>query len=323
LQKRIISLIFILVVVFSASWGFPQQEVSHPPAAGLVQETSGATPAAAPKAKEDDRLFIQKEEWLFIVAPYMWIPGINMNTTLLGQTTSVNQGWWDMVPKLFSNTIGVMGRAEVWKGDWGIFVDSYYMYLGGSDSDNRGKILDLGRRQTIPVSLVLNGNLKFITRAANVDFGPRYLLGTVKLRADKPLPVLSIEALAGGRYNNYSQYMKLNVDATLTGPLQTRTAGGSFVSKISRSFLEPMLGMRLGLWLTPKALVSLRATVGGFGFASDNNLDSDMELSFGYKVQKHTYAYIGYRAHSVSAKSDDFSLNTWIHGPVLGAAFVF
>jgi hypothetical protein len=317
-MKRLwIGLYVFLLLIFAFTLGYGKE------AAGTTSETVGPAKVEDSKAKEDDRLLIQKEEWQFFVAPYMWIPGMNVNTTLVGRTSSVNQGWWDMVPKLFSDAIGVMGRAEVWKGKWGFFVDSYYIYLEGNGSDNRGKTPDLGRRRTIPVSLVLHGDLKYITRASSVDFGPRYLLGTVKLRADRPLPVLSFEVLAGGRYNNYSQYLKLNVDATLTGPLQTRSAGGSFVNKINRSFLEPMLGMRLGLWLTPKALFYLRASVGGFGFASDNNLDSDMELSFGYKVQKHTYLYVGYRAHSVSAKSDDFTLNAWFHGPILGAVFVF
>lgn len=31
---------------------------------------------------------------------------------------------------------------------------------------------------------------------------------------------------------------------------------------MKRSFIVPMLGMRMGLWLTPKAVITLRDTVG-------------------------------------------------------------
>ena len=249
---------------------------------------------------------------------------MNVNTTFLGHTTSVSKGWYDMVPKLFSDVFGVMGRFEAWKGRWGIYVDSYFTYLGASASDSAGKTID-GRRLNlnVPVNLELNGNLKIISRAANVDFGPRYLVGTVPLGGDKPMPLLSFEVLGGGRYNFYNQYLKLNLNATVTGAQQTRTAGGVLVIKAERSFLEPFLGGRLGLWVNPKMAVLLRFTVGGFGLAEDNNLDLDMELDVGYKVHKNIYAYAGWRARYVNFSSNALSLNAWFNGPVLGAVFAF
>jgi hypothetical protein len=282
-------------------------------------------PEEAAQAKEDERVPVQKEEWQFFVAPYMWILGMNINTTFLGQTTTVSQGWYDMVPRLFSNAIGAMGRFEAWKGRWGIYVDSYFSYLGASASDNGGKTIDLGQRlnQNTPVPAQLTGDLKIISRAANVDFGPRYLVGTVPLGGDKPLPLLSFEVLGGGRYNFYNQYVKLNLNATTTGPPQTITAGGTLVSKLERSFLEPFLGGRLGLWINPKMAVLLRFTVGGFGLAEDNNLDLDMELDVGYKIHKNIYAYAGWRARYVSFSADALSLNAWLNGPILGAVFAF
>jgi hypothetical protein len=294
-----------------------------PCTAGYAAGEAGKPPEEAVQAKEDERVPVQKEEWQFFVAPYMWIPGMNINTTFLGHTSTVSQGWYDMVPRLFSNAIGTMGRFEAWKGRWGIYVDSYFTYLGASDSDSGGKTIDLSRRLNIPATLVLNGDLKIISRAANVDFGPRYLVGTVPLSGDNPLPLLSFEVLGGGRYIFYNQYIKLNLNATVTGPLQTKTAGGVLVSKFERSFLEPFLGGRLGLWINPKVAVLLRFTVGGFGLAEDNNLDLDMELDVGYKVHKNIYAYAGWRAHYVSFSADGLSSNAWLNGPILGAVFAF
>jgi hypothetical protein len=279
-----------------------------PCTAGYAAGEAGKPPEGAVQAKEAERVPVQKEEWQFFVAPYVWIPGLNVNTTFLGQTTTVSQGWYDMVPRLFSNVIGTMGRFEAWKGRWGIYVDSYFTYLGANVGDNGGKI---------------NGDLKIICRAANVDFGPRYLVGTVPLGGDKPLPLLSFEVLGGGRYNFYNQYMKLNLNATVTGPAQTTSAGGGLVSKVGRSFLEPFLGGRLGLWINPKMAVLLRFTVGGFGFAEDNNLDLDMELDVGYKVHKNISLYAGWRARYVNFSTEVLSLNAWFNGPILGAVFTF
>jgi hypothetical protein len=45
-----------------------------------------------------------------------------------------------------------------------------------------------------------------------------------------------------------------------------------------------------------KAVITFKGTIGGFGLVADSNLDSDLELPFGYRVQKNVYAYLGYRA---------------------------
>ena len=83
-----------------------------------------------------------------------------------------------------------MGRFEAWKGRWGLYLDSYFIYLGGTTSDSGGRQINLGR-QAVNRTLVLDGNLKYIVRAGNLDFGGRYLVGTVPVRSDSPLPVLS------------------------------------------------------------------------------------------------------------------------------------
>src|SRR5512142_2515446 len=107
--KQITLMITLLAFVTSAT-AYARQEVSPPPET-VAQGVGGATPEAAP-AKEDERLPVQKEEWQFLASPYLWIPGAGINTTLSGHTSSVSEGWYDMVPHLFSNAIGAMGRFE-------------------------------------------------------------------------------------------------------------------------------------------------------------------------------------------------------------------
>ena len=101
--------------------------------AGPAQEKSAA-------AKDDNRLPFQREGWQFFVAPYLWIPGIHADISPQGQfsgTTIVDVPWYDIVPLLFSKAIGGMGRVEIWKGRWGLFSDTNFVYIGESVSCQR------------------------------------------------------------------------------------------------------------------------------------------------------------------------------------------
>ena len=100
---------------------------------GYAGTPPGSHPETSPKASEDARLPIhQQEKWQFFVSPYLWIPGVNINTHIAGHTTSIDVPWWDIAGKLFSQAIGAMGRLEAWKGRWGFFLDSYFVYLDGT-----------------------------------------------------------------------------------------------------------------------------------------------------------------------------------------------
>jgi hypothetical protein len=305
------------LVTFGSTLSHAQDSViQSPEAAGTVREAMAPT-------KGDNRLPIHKQDqWQFFLSPYMWIAGANLQTTLKGHTSSVDVPWWDVAADLFSNVIGVMGRFEAWKGRWGLYLDSYFVYLGGTTSDSAGKRVNLG---LLPVNrtLVLDGTVKYITRAGNLDFGGRYLVGTTSLSADAALPVLSFELLGGGRYNYYNQYLRLGVGTSFTGPVLDRFRSKDLTSEIKRSYVEPFLGLRLGLWLNDKALCTFRGTVGGFGLFNDHNLDSDLELSFGYRVHKNIYAYLGYRARYDQFHTSELDFSAWLHGPILGAVFAF
>ena len=91
------------------------------------------------------------------------------------------------------------------------------------------------------------------------------------------------------------------------------------------SIFEPFLGMRFGVWFTPKLNLLLRADCGGFGFGAYNNVDSVLEALLGYQVHKNIRIYGGYRGRyfSGSGSTKDIAVHGWFHGPMLGAAFNF
>ena len=299
----------------------------------IPQNEPGSVTEKTDTAKEDDRLPIYKEGWQFFLAPYLWIPGAHLDLSHQGRfsgTTVANVPWYELVPLLFSKAMGGMGRVEIWNGRWGVFSDTTFLYIGESISAGGARELKLNPKQqpvTIPVHLQLSGDLKIWTRLLWQDVGVRYLLGTVPLNADKPLPVVSFELLGGLRYTYYNQDTSLSLNATLTGPSgqEQISRGGSFFSAVQLSIFEPFVGMRVGVWFTPKLNLLLRADCGGFGFVAYNNVDSVLEALLGYQVHKNIRIYGGYRGRyfSGSGSTKDIAVHGWFHGPMLGAAFNF
>jgi hypothetical protein len=301
--------------------------------ASYPQEEPGPAQGKAAAAKEDDRLPIYKDGWQFFLAPYLWVPGAHLSLSHQGRfsgTTVADVPWYNLVPLLFSKAMGAMGRVEVWYGKWGVFSDTTFVYIGESISAGGARELKLNPGKLpgpVPVRLQLSGDLKIWTRLLWQDVGVRYLLGTVPLKADKPLPVVSCELLGGLRYTYSNQDTSLGLNATLTGPSgqEQITKGGSFFSSVQLSIFEPSAGMRVGVWFTPKVNLLLKADCGGFGLAAYNHVDSVLEALVGYQVHRNIRIYGGYRGRyfSGAGSSKAIAAHGWFHGPMLGSVFSF
>jgi hypothetical protein len=285
-------------------------------------------------AQEDNLLPIYKQGWQFFVAPYIWVPGANINLARQGRfsgTTAIDVPWYDIVPLLFSQVFGAMARVEVWHGRWGFFSDTVFMYLSDSVSGGGSKEILVNPGQqlpgAVPVRVGLTGHLKIWSRLLWQDVGGRFLVGSVPLKADKPLPVVSCELLGGLRYAYYNQDTRLEVGATLSGPQgnQLLSQGGSFTDSLVLSVVEPLIGLRLGFWFTPRLNLLLRGDCGGFGIAAYKSVDSVLEGLVGYQVHEHIRLYGGYRALYFARNNNarGLAIHAWFHGPMLGAAYNF
>ena len=364
MKSRIIVLASMTILLVLSSWGFAQQKVDFPPGVEMAAEPGAGAPKADVKPREDDRLPIQKQDqWQFFLSPYVWITGINGNISTLKDTMNPAIPWWDVASELFSKAMGIMGRAEVWKGRWGVILDGYFTYVGSSGSQvgaSREKTfgpvdftinkqvhlggLDLslpipGQIGPGNITLTPSASIKYISRIGNLDLGLRYLVGTWPLSPEKPLPALSVELLGGPRLNSINQYVRINLSAikvanvpidigrfSLVGKHQT-VKNGSLVIDYNQQYLEPFLGVRLGMWLTPKFLVNFMGDVGGFGLVGDDHVDCNLEALLGYRVSKHVYAWAGYRAqgswYDFGRDLVQVNVAMWAHGPVLGMTYAF
>jgi len=318
------TIMIIIVLVFSTA--------AYSQKLAIVTEQPSSAQEKAAMAKDDDLLPIYKQGWQFIVAPYLWIPGANINLARQGRfsgTTTVDVPWYNIVPLLFSQALGGMCRVEIWKGRWGIFSDTVFIYLSDSLNGGGSKEISVNPRQqlpaAVPVRIGLTGRLKIWSRLLWQDVGVRFLVGSVPLKADKPFPVLSCELFGGLRYAYYNQDTRLEVNATLTAQGTQLSQGGYYTDSLIMSVVEPLLGLRLGFWFTPRLNLLLRGDCGGFGIVAYKSVDSVLEALVGYQVNEHIRLYGGYRAlyfdRNVNAKG--LAVHAWLHGPMLGAAFNF
>ena len=241
-------------------------------------------------------------------------------------------------------------------------MDGYFTYFGTSGSEvgvtrektfgpvdfTRNKQIQLdgvGVNVGIPgqlggkITLTPSGDAKYISRIGSLDMGGRFLAGTWPLKAEKLLPLLSLELLGGLRFNSINQYLRINLSNikvgnadvdirrfSLAGDHET-IKNGSYVLDYTLQFFEPFLGARLGLWLNKKFLLTFKGDVGGFGFVAYNNVTCNLEALCGYRFHKNIYAYAGYKARGtwldLGEGLTQISLNGWVHGPVLGTTFMF
>ena len=112
-------------------------------------------------------------------------------------------------------------RLEIWKGRWGVFSDTVFIYISDSLSAGGAREIKVNPKQllptVVPIRLELSGHLKFWSRLLWQDVGGRFLVGTVPLKAGKPLPVMSCELLGGSRYAYFNQDVSLGVNSPSLG----------------------------------------------------------------------------------------------------------
>ncbi len=76
-------------------------------------------------------------KWNIEFTPYFWAAELKGDATLRGRTGPVEVSFSDLLDNL---DIAFMGRAEAWKGRWGLFFDGLYMDLGAEFSTPQGLV---------------------------------------------------------------------------------------------------------------------------------------------------------------------------------------
>ena len=235
--------------------------------------------------------------WKFDLAPYLWLPALKGEVTVEGHTANVDLSVGDTLELLFDAfKFGALGRFEARKGELLLTLDVMYLSL----EDEK--------------TTVLERNAEFSQKLLITEFGAGYRLGAWPL-GPNVYPTLATDVLVGGRY------------VSLKAGLETsggRRFGGIDVEQ-DVDWLEPFVGGRLLLTLSPRITLAVRGDAGGFGVGSE--LTWSLAGTLQYHVSRCFSLGVGYRALDIDYEQGSgasrFKFDVIMHGPLLGAVFHF
>jgi len=224
--------------------------------------------------------------WEYVVAPYLWMAGIDGDATVKGTKSSVDADFGDILDNL---DVGAQGYFEIRKDKWGAYVDVMYLKVA-SDAKVGAADIDIELSTTMAGAGVL---YRIYEGFAGAEGNP-----------------VATDIFVGGRY------MNLDIDLDY--------AGVADVSG-DEDWVDPIIGVTYSRDMSKKFLITTTADIGGFGIASDftwsfsilggYRLGRTANLWFGYR-----YLDIDYDTGSGAKK---FEYDVAMHGPILGASFHF
>jgi hypothetical protein len=223
--------------------------------------------------------------WTFAAAPYIWMAGLEGDIGQFGfPPISVDASFSDVLKNF---DFGFMAAGEARYGRFAIVSDVLYTKLSAGAATPFGVLADSVDVKSEVFSALVAGSYRLIeSESGNLD------------------------ALAGGRL------WWVNTDIDLVNsplPVTSFNDGDTWV--------DPIVGLKGRMNLTPEAYLTGWAMIGGFGVASD--LTWDVMAGAGYEVTDRVSIVGGYRALAVDYQKDSFVFDVVQHGPFLGANIAF
>ena len=242
-------------------------------------------PAAAADLLAPEQAEVTTESgWTFVFAPYLWAAGLDGDVAVDDlPSVDVDASFLDIL-KHFD--FGFMGVGEARNDRLGFISD--VLYLKVSDDSHVG---------AGPIDADVDVTSETFT-----------LLGAAEYRLISEEGG-SLDALAG------AGVWWLNTDLDYSG-LVFNASGSA-----SESWVDPIIGLKGRLNLSPEFFLTSWAMIGGFGVSSD--LTWDLMGGLGYNASDSISLVAGYRALSVDYENDGFKFDVVMQGPYLGAVFQF
>jgi hypothetical protein len=240
---------------------------------GVVATLGAAAPAAAqqagpPASNASDR-------WTVEVAPYLWITSLDGNATVAGTKADVDVPFSDLPDLLKDLSFGAMVAADFEKGRFGIGVNGLYSRIS-SDAETSGIKIDAtsdsGQLAVLPYYRVLEW-----------QYGAS--------SSGRPLRLV-VAPEAGFRFT----YMRTELEVR-----------GGRTADESNSWVDPLIGSRIGLELTDRWAIIGEGNFGGFGVGSDFTWNAQAFLGYTTTLfgRPTTFA-IGYRTLYQDYHHSDF-----------------
>lgn len=283
--------------------------------------------------------------WVVSMGPYIWLPAkIEGDVSAGGITMSLDVSLEDIFDSF--TVFALSGRAEAWKDNtWGVIIDGLYISLdgdfGGSITRTTTKEIQhtlsgpeglktLDISKTLMFSTKFDADLDVDVDEAVIDLamGWRVFDDSVS-RTDEEWPRVQVDLIGGMRYWYYKSEMRVSGTVTLTGSAPLSGMSEKFNVKVggSKDWIEPMIGGRVGVKFNDKWGLGVRGDVSGFGIGSATDLTWNALAGVSTKWSPTFSTVIGWRAQGVDYENgsglSEFGMDLTIHGPYLGASWVF
>jgi hypothetical protein len=230
----------------------------------LIEQPTAASPAASGVPQVG--LPPEDSGWHFAVSPYLWFPGVHGTIGALGRDVSVHATPGDLLSHF---RFGLMGLVEARYKRVVLPLDLMWIRL----EDDRAL--------PFPNLMVTTAKLKGSEFLLTPKIGYR-LIDQERIK---------IDALTGFRYWHFSENLKF-VPSNLNLNFSS-----------SQNWVDPLVGGRIQVALTPKVIATIGGDVGGWDTGS--HLDYQVAGLLGYKIKPKWTLQAGYRYLSVDYRNSN------------------
>jgi hypothetical protein len=245
--------------------GGPNPAVTPDP---VIADQPAAAATADPAATASPQVGLPPEDsgWHLAVSPYLWFPGVHGTIGAFGRDVSVHATPGDLLSHF---RFGLMGAVEVRHKRIVLPLDMMWIRLGTN------KALPFPNLEATTAKL----------RGTEFLLTPK--IGYRLLNEER----IKIDALAGFRYWHFGENLKF-VPSNLNLNFSS-----------SQNLVDPLVGGRVQVGLTPKIVVNVLGDVGGWDTGS--HLEYQVAGLLGYKIKPKWTLQAGYRYLSIDYRNSN------------------
>jgi hypothetical protein len=254
--------------------------------AGPTDASSSAPdPQASTGAAASAAASISDNQWHADVVPYLWFPGMHGTVGAKGHDLSVHASAGDVLSHF---RFGLAGVTEFRRNRFVIPIDLMWVRLAADKS------------LPFPEAGASSADVKIAEVLLTPEVGYR-VIDQEKIKVD---------GLAGFRYWHLGQTLELS------GTTQTNPSVSA-----SLNWVDPIIGSRIQIPLSPKLSANIFGDVGGWGVGSQ--LEYQVGGLLGYQVKPKWILQAGYRYMDVDYQSGGNTFDVAMPGVVFGVTYKF
>lgn len=259
---------------------------------GEPVEVFPADPEVSDQPESGDR-------WQFSLEPYFFVPfDVSADVTVAGRSASLQAGLEDILnlDKAFDGGL----RFEARNQRFGLRLEGFYLVAGQSGTLGADFPAGALTRFGIPIPVRGKADASVSVRQGTIDLAAFYRVVDTPLRrsatVDNPYPRLVIDPLLGIRTNILRQELEIDevrIDPSpLPIPPTTLSLNQEFT--YSRTTLEPLVGARIELDLSPLWSLGLEGDVSGFNVNAERDITWNLRAGARYYLSRSAAIQLAY-----------------------------